>query len=71
MFSVGFVSSFDITSHVDSNHLPILIKARADHVSQAASKKGNAEMKTFFKMFDAQIRPVVLYGSEVLTDEIS
>ena len=74
MFSVGFVSSFDITSHVDSNHLPVSIKARANHVSEAASKKGNAEyceIKTFFKMFDAQIRPVVLYGSEVLTDEIS
>ena len=69
MFPVGFVSSFDITSHVDSNHLPISIKARANHVSQAASKKGNAEK--CFKMFDAQIRPVVLYGSEVLTDEIS
>ena len=52
MFSVGLVSSFEITSHVDSNHLPVSIKARANHVSEAANKKGNAEyseIKTFFQ----------------------
>ena len=44
LFSVELVSSYEITSHVESSHLPVSIYARANrNASEAVNRKGNAE----------------------------
>ena len=44
LFSVELVSSYEITSHVESSHLPVSIYAGANcNASEAVNRKGNAE----------------------------
>ena len=44
LFSVELVSSYEITSHVESSHLRVSIYARANrNASEAVNRKGNAE----------------------------
>ena len=44
LFLVELVSSFEITSRVESSHLPVSVYAHANHnTREAVNRKGNAE----------------------------